>query len=102
MPLIRKAIIIDPLRWAEGHSTVGAAREHHVGCTAPGRQDAAQHVNVVVSRPAGAVNRQEHLPTESNSIYPALNEATTKANSGVSVKRRRLAPELRVARANAA
>lgn len=97
MPLIREAIVIDPEWRAEGQSPVGAARKHHVGCIPPGGLHAAQHVNVVISGTAGAVNRKEHLPTESSGIYPARNEAATEANSGVSVKSRCLAPNLRVA-----
>jgi hypothetical protein len=59
MPFIRKAVVIDPVRRAEGHSTVCAADKHHIGCASPGRHDAGQHVNVVVSRAARAINRQE-------------------------------------------
>ena len=68
----------------------------------PGRLHTGQHVNVVVSRTAGVVNREEHLSTKAYAINPALNDAATEANSGVSVKSRCLAPDLRVARANAA
>src|SRR4029077_10758515 len=89
VPFICKAIVIDPLRRAEGYSTVRAARKHYVGCAAPGRQHAAHHINVVVSRPARMINCQEHHPAKSYSIDPALKEATTEANSGVSVKSRR-------------
>ncbi len=102
MPLIRKAIVIDPLRCAEGQSPVGAARKHHVGCRSPGRLDTGQHIDVVVSYAAGVVDRQEHLPTKSYAIYPTLNDGATEANSGVSVKSRCLPSNLRVARTLAA
>ena len=60
MPLsLEVGVVIDSMRRAEGQSAVGAAHKHHVGCAAPGRQDACQHINVVVSRAAGAINRQE-------------------------------------------
>src|SRR5213592_679818 len=95
-------IVIDPVRRAEGQSTVCAARKHHVGCVSPGRLHTGQHVNVVVSCAAGVVNRKEQLPTKSYSIYPALNDAATEVNSGVPVKSRCLASDLCVARANAA
>ena len=59
MPLIRKAVVINPVRRAEGEPAVGAAHKHHVGRRSPGRHYAGQHVNVVVSRATGAINRQE-------------------------------------------
>ena len=90
------------MRRAEGESAVGTANKHHVGRAAPGRQHTGQHINVVISGTAGAVNRKEQLPTEAYSIYTTLNDAATEANSGVPVKSRCLAPDLRVARANAA
>src|SRR2546430_10705461 len=49
-----------------------------------------QHINIVVSRAAGMVERQEYLPAKSHAIYPALNDCATEADNGVSVKRRRL------------
>ena len=60
MPLsLEVGVIIDPARRTEGQSAVGAAHKHYIGCASPGRQDACQHVNVVVSGAAGAINRQE-------------------------------------------
>ena len=96
------AIVIDPQRCAEGESAVGAAHKHHVGRRSPGRLHTGQHVDVVVSRAAGAVNRQEHLPTKSYSIYPTLNDGATEANNGVSVESWCLPSNLRVARTLAA
>ena len=102
MPLIRKAIVIDPVRCAKSQSTVGAAHEHHVGGGSPGRLHTGQHINVVVSCAAGVVDRQEHLATKSYAIYPTLNDGATEANSGVLVKGWCLPSDLRVARTNAA
>jgi hypothetical protein len=56
-------IIVDPLWRAKAYSAVRAAREHDIrsGVEA-GRSHSSQHVNIVVRRAAGAVNRQEYLP----------------------------------------
>ena len=56
-------IVIDPVRRAKGQASVGAAREHHV-CAIGGTEwlHAGHHVNVIVSRSARAVHRQECLP----------------------------------------
>jgi hypothetical protein len=102
VPLVRKAIVIDPVGCAEGQSTVGAARKHHVCCASSGRLHTGQHINVVVSCAAGAINRKERLPTKSYAIYPTLNDGATEVNSSVLVKSWCLPPNLRVARANAA
>ena len=60
MPVsLEVGVVIDPHGRAEGQSAVGAAHKHYIGCASPGRQDACQHVNVVVSRAAGVINRQE-------------------------------------------
>ena len=55
------AIVIDPLRRAEGKSAVRATDKHHIGSRSPGRQSTEQHVNIVVGRTAGAVDREEDL-----------------------------------------
>ena len=66
MPLARiDGIVIDLVWRAEGQSAVGAAHKHHVGRAAPGRQHTGQHVNVVVGRAAGAINRQEQHSSKS-------------------------------------
>jgi len=103
VPLIRKAVVIDPERCAEGLSTIGAAHKHHVGGRSPGRQHTAHHVDVVVSRPAGAINREEDLPSQAFGINRArIQQTATKVNNGVSVKRGCLACDLCIARAQAA
>jgi hypothetical protein len=103
MPFIRQAIVVDPKRCAEGLSAIGAAHKHHVGGRSPGRQHTAHHVDVVVSRPAGAVNREEDLASQAFGINRArIQQAATKVNSGVSVKRGCLPCDLCVARAKAA
>ena len=101
MPFIRKAIVIDPEWCAEGQSTVGAAHKHHIGRASSGRFHTGQHVDVIVSRTARAIDRQKRLSTKSYSIYSALNDGATQVNSSVSVKGRCLASDLRVAGANA-
>src|ERR1043166_9616259 len=102
MPLIGKGIVIDPVRRAEGKSTIGAARDHYVGCGSTGGFDAGQHINVVVSRAAGMIDGQEHLSTKPDSIYSALNNCATEVNNRISIKRGCLAAVLRVTRAFAA
>src|SRR6266699_3452920 len=92
-------IVIDPLRRAEGQTAVCAADKHHVGRASPGRHHAGQHVNVVVSRAAGAINREEGLSCESARIYcPTKNQAAAEINWGYLVKSWCLAAKLRVAR----
>jgi len=60
MPLsLEVDVIIDPARRAEGQSAIGAAHKHYVSCASAGRQHTGEHINVVVSWAAGAINRQE-------------------------------------------
>ena len=97
------AIVVDPQRGAESQSTIRAADEHDVGCASAGRQHTAQHVNIVVSRTPGAVDREEDLASQAARINRArIQQAATKVNNGVSVKRGCLASDLRVARSHAA
>lgn len=57
-------VVIDPLRRAKGHTSVGAAHKHHVrAIVGTGRLHAGHHVNVIVTRSARAVYRQECLPS---------------------------------------
>lgn len=60
------SIVIDPVRRTECQTTVSAPREHHVGAGGETRRlYAGDHVNIVVSGPAGTVHRQEELPQKS-------------------------------------
>ena len=100
MPLVGISwIIIDLLRRTESRSTVGAARKHHVGRAAPGREHAGQHVNVIVSSPTGAVNRQKQHSGESVWIdCPAKSEVAAQVDCGALVKSWCLSSVLRIAR----
>src|SRR6476659_10361575 len=104
MPLsLEVGVFIDLARRAEGQSAIGAAHKHHVGGRSPSRQHTAQHVDVVVSRTAGAIDREEDLASQAFGINRArIQQAATKVNSGVSVKRGCLACDLCVARAHTA
>ena len=97
MPFIRKAIVIDPLRGAEGQSPIGAAHEHDVGRGSTGGSHTGQHVDVVVSGTARAVNGKEHLPAKSHPIYAALHDGATETDSCASVEYRCLSADLCVA-----
>jgi hypothetical protein len=60
VPLARvNRIVIDLVRRAEGQPAVRAAHKHYVSRASPGRHHAGQHVNVVVSRTSGTIDRQE-------------------------------------------
>src|SRR6266550_5179143 len=104
VPLTGIDWIVVNLVWrAEGESAICAAHKHDVGRASPAGHHAVQHVNVVVSRAAGVVNREEGLANYAAGINrPKIQQAATKVNSGVSVKRGCLASDLRVARAHAA
>jgi hypothetical protein len=102
VPFVRiKRIVIDLNRRAKGLPAVGAAHKHHIGGASPGRYHAGQHVNVVVSRAAGVVNRQEQHSSESYSIYSAAAEIAAHVDGGDSIKSGCDIRVLRVARANA-
>jgi hypothetical protein len=53
-------IVVDPVRRAKSEAAVGAAHEHHIG---PGIKAGwlytGDHVNIIVSGPAGTVHCQE-------------------------------------------
>ena len=102
VPLVRQAIVIDPVRRAEGQSSVCAAHKHHVGCRSPRWFHAGQHVNVVVSRTAGAIDRQKCLPSKPPRIdCAAENQVATHIDVlSYPVKDRCLVPDLSIARAN--
>ena len=83
-------------------STVGAAGEHDVGAAATRRLCARDHVNVVVGRATGTVNRQKDLPTQAAGIYrAAVDQAAAHVNGCDLVKARRLGSVSRVGRSNA-
>src|SRR6516165_6307210 len=95
-------VVIEPLRRAKGLAAVCATGEHHVRAVARTVwYHTGHHVNVIVSRTAGTVHCDERLPAKSYSIYPALDEVAAQVYLSDSVKRRRLVPNLSIARANA-
>jgi len=94
-------VVINLVGCAEGQSVVGAAREHHVRGTASWWHYARQHVNVVVSRAAGAINRQKQLAVQSGWIDSATAKHATHVDWRYLVERWRLIPDLRIARTNA-
>ena len=99
MPLAGVHRIVVDANWrTEGDSSIGAARKHHGGPTAAKRLHAGQQVNVVVSRAAGAINRQETHSGESTWVdCPAKKEVAIQIHRGASVKSWSLPPILRVA-----
>src|SRR6201984_1664892 len=102
MPLVSRSIVIDANRGAETGTAVGAARNHHIGAIAVSRRlDTAQHVNVIVCRPARAVNPQEDLARQSTGIDGSTNHAAAHVHGGNLIKAWRLVPVLCVARPNA-
>src|SRR5262249_21289475 len=100
VPLARvNRIVINPVWCAESKSAVGAANEHHVG--PPTRAHARQHVNVVVGRATGTVNRQEHLTGQSARVDSApINRASAHVDCSDLVKRRSDIWVLRIGRTN--
>src|SRR6266404_3780618 len=102
MPLARvNRVVINLVGCAEGQSVVGAAREHHVGGAASWRHYARQHVNVVVSSAAGAINRQKQLAFQSGWIDSPTAKHATHVDWRYLVERWRLISDLRIARTNA-
>src|SRR5437899_10181678 len=91
------------MRRAKSQTTVCAAYEHHiVAGTEAGRLHARQHINVIVSRATGAINRQEQHSIQTCGIYPPTREVTAHIDVlDYLVKARCLVPDLRIARANA-
>src|ERR1041385_297038 len=92
-------VVIDSLRCAEGRAAVGAAHKHHVGGAPPVRHHARQHIDVVVRRAAGAIDRQEYLSVQSRWVDSPAPEEATHVDRSASVKGRRLGRDLRIARA---
>jgi hypothetical protein len=57
-------IVIDPMRRAKGYAAIGATGEHHISPIAgTGRYDTGHHINIIVSRHPGMVDRDERLST---------------------------------------
>ena len=101
MPLIGKPVVVDPVWRAESESVVSAANEHYVSCASARRHHAGQHVNIVVSRTARVINRQEQHPIQTRRIYPASSQIAAHIDVlGYLVKGRRLCSDLRIARSN--
>src|SRR5438874_998537 len=92
-------IVIDPLRCAEACPAIGAAGEHHVGRATSGRHHTGQHIDVVDSRTTGAINRQEQLSVQSCWVDSPTTDGATHVDWSDLIKNRRLAPDLRIARA---
>src|SRR6266478_1892982 len=103
MPLTRvNGIVIDLMWRTEGYSPVGAAHKHHVSCASTRRHHTGEHVNVIVSRATGAINRQEQHSIQTCGIYPPTKQVAAHVDVlGYLVKARCLVPDLRIARANA-
>jgi hypothetical protein len=82
VPLVRvDRVVIDPNRCAKRLSAVGATGEHHIRAIVGIEWfDACHHVNVIISRTAGAVHCHERLPTESYTIYASLDEIATQVD----------------------
>jgi hypothetical protein len=101
VPLVGRSIVIDPDWPAKACAAVCAARNHYIRPIAvTGWPHAGQRVDVVVSRPAGAVNPEELLSGESSRIYVAASKATAHVNSCHLVKGWRHIRVLRVSRAD--
>src|SRR5437870_2039793 len=102
MPLVGRSIVIDANGRAEARAAVGAARNHHIGAvTVAGRSHTAQHVNVVVCRAPGAVNRQKYLAYKASRVDRPTNHAASHVHRRDLIKGWRLVPNLCVAGANA-
>ena len=99
MPLAGVHGIVVDANWrTKADSAIGAARKHHVGPTTAKRLHAGQHVNVVVSRAAGTINRQEtHSGKPTWIDCSAKKEVAIQIHRGRPIKSWSLAPVLRVA-----
>ena len=106
MPFVMvNRIVVDPVRRAKGQSTVGAAREHHIGAgSEAGWLYTGDHINIIVSGTTGVVHCQEQLPCQAAWIGPprvAEIETAAKADLSDLVKSGRDSRVLRIARAKA-
>ena len=95
-------IIVDSYRRAKGQPAVGATDKHHFSESTARRPHTRQHVNVIVSQAARAINRQEQHSIQACGIYPPTRQVAAHVDVlGYLVKSRCLVPDLRIARANA-
>ena len=98
-------IVVDSVRRAKSEAAVGAAHEHYIGAGGEARRlYTGNHVNIVVSRPAGAVHCQKQLPQKSTWIRSAgVSEVQIAAETDLSnlVKSWRDCRVLRIAGAKA-
>src|SRR5690349_17944695 len=103
MPLVSiHRIVIDSMRSTKGCTTISAAGEHYVRAISPEGTNAGYHINVIVSRPARAVDRNENLARESAWIDSASkNQAATHIDCCNLVKRWRNSRVLCITRSNA-
>ena len=103
MPLVRiHRIVVDSMRSTKRCTTISAAGEHYVRAISPERTNTGYHVNVIVSRSARAVDRNENLARESAWIDSASkNQTTTHIDCCDLVKCRRNSRVLCVTRPNA-
>src|SRR6266404_4272647 len=102
MPLVGGSIVVDANGGAEAGAAVGAPRNHYIGAIGvAGRSHTAQHVDVVVCRTPGAVNRQKYLAYEASRVDRPTNHAASHVHRRDLIKGWRLVPNLCVARANA-
>src|SRR6266571_2644926 len=93
-------VVVYTHRCAEGEPSICAAHKHHVGCASSGRHNAGQHVNVVVRRSAGFIDRQEYHSIQSRGIDSPATEEATQVDGSFLVKGGRDTSVLGVARAN--
>src|SRR5947207_15352303 len=104
MPLTMvDGIVIDSVRCAEASSAVGAAHEHHVRSAGSASWlHTCQHVNVIVCRGPGTVDRQQYLPRQPFWIYqPARNYVAAEVACSNMIKSSNDCPVLCATRPNA-
>src|SRR5215471_17518727 len=102
MPLgLMVGIVIHSNGRTEGCPVICAAHEHHLGRALRRRHHTGQHVNVVISRAARVINRQETLSGQSRWIDSPAAEVAAHVNRSHLIKSWGLTSELRIARASA-
>ena len=106
MPFVMvNRIVVDPVRHAKSEAAVGAAHEHYIGSGSEARRlYTSDHVDIIVSGPAGAVHCQEQLPQKSawiRSVGVSEVQIAAKTYLGDLVKSGRDCRVLRIAGAKA-